>query len=182
MKSKFIINELWQLAIAGAFQRAGIYRRGADEHLKNQFKSELKTDLEGFIQQQYFNPCTAAQHLENIKQLSEHTKKYAALLKNGQLNIGVSQKVLNLFLKYLWCLKLIPTPPHFPVDRMIQIELNKKAKENNLSTQKIEPWTQFKDDSNYLKVIRFAEKIINEVDEYKDFSLAELELTLFASK
>jgi hypothetical protein len=42
-------------------------------------------------------------------------------LKNGSLDIGTSQKILNLYLKYLWCSRLIDfEPPHFPLDRMIQ--------------------------------------------------------------
>jgi hypothetical protein len=32
---------------------------------------------------------------------------------------GVAQKLLNLFLKYLWCLGTIAEPPHCPVDRII---------------------------------------------------------------
>ena len=178
MKSEFIINELWQLSIAGAFQRSGIYTSGADEALKKQFKSELKTDLEGFIKAQYFKPCDEAQHLKNIQELSEHTKKYAALLKNGQLNFGVSQKVLNLFLKYLWCLKLIPTPPHFPVDRLLQVALNKKAKANGFKTREIVPWTQLEDENDYLEIINFAEKIKNVDKAYATMSLAEMELNL----
>ncbi len=179
MKSNFIINELWQLAITGAFQRAGVYKTAADEDLKNQFKSELKADLEGFIQAQYFKPCTEAQHLENILQLSEHTQKYASLLKNGQLTIGVSQKILNLFLKYLWCLKLVPDPPHFPVDRSIQILLNKQAKRLGLATVTIKPWTQLKTIEEYLEIIDLAKRVQAANPNHQRFSLAEFELMLF---
>lgn len=178
MKSNFIINELWQLSIAGAFQRAGIYKQEANEDLKTTFKSELKIDLESFIAEQYFKSCGEAQHLKNIEKLSEHTKKYADLLKNGQLNIGVSQKVLNLFLKYVWCLKLIPTPPHFPVDRTNQVIFNNKAKELGLPTTPLQPWTQIQTLEDYLKIIHLAEQIQGAKPEYQNMSIAELELSL----
>lgn len=178
MKSKFIINELWHLAIAGAFQRAGIYKPGADEEQKAIFKKELKTDLEGFIQAQYSTACTETQHIKNIKQLSEHSQKYASLLKNGQLNIGVSQKVLNLFLKYLWCLKLVPTPPHFPIDRTIQVTLNTKAKQLDIPSSTLKPWTQLETIEEYMEIIALAKRVRDHKTEYKLVSLAVLELTL----
>ena len=176
MKSNFIINELWQLSIAGAFQRAGIYRPEASEEAKNKFKRELKEDLESFIAEQYFKPCTEEQHLKNIEKLSEHTKDYADILKGGQLNIGVSQKVLNLFLKYVWCLKLIPTPPHFPVERSNQIVLNEKAKSLGLSTTPLLPWTQIESIQEYLTVIDLAKRVQQALPDYQQLSLADMEL------
>lgn len=178
MKSNFIIKELWQLSIAGAFQRAGIYKPDADEDLKTTFKSELKEDLENFIAEQYFRPCSEEQHLKNIVKLSEHTQEYAKLLKNGQLNIGVSQKVLNLFLKYVWCLKLIPTPPHFPIDRNNQVIFNNKAKEYGLSTTPLQPWTQIQTLDDYLKIIDLAKQVRQATPEFQELTLAELELHL----
>ena len=167
MKSNFIINELWQLSIAGAFQRAGIYRPDADELIKTKFKQELKEDLESFIAEQYFQPCSEEQHLKNITKLSEHTKEYSGLLKGGQLNIGVSQKVLNLFLKYVWCLKLIPTPPHFPVDRSIQVILNKQAKDLGLATTPLQAWTQIQSLDDYLKIIELAKRVQQSTTAYQ---------------
>ena len=178
MKSNFIINELWQLSIAGAFQRAGIYQPEASEEAKTQFKTELKEDLESFIAEQYFQPCSEAQHLKNITKLSEHSKDYSDLLKGGQLNIGVSQKVLNLFLKYVWCLKLIPTPPHFPVERSNQIIFNEKAKTLGLATTPLQPWTQIQSLKDYLKIIDLAKRVQQATPEFKGLSLAEVELKL----
>jgi len=182
MKSKFIINELWVLSVSGAFQRAHIYALNTTENAKKEFKSELKVYLEQLVQAQYFKEITEENHLANIYALSAFSKKFSSILRNGKINFGVSQKILNLFLKYLWCLKLIPTPPHFPVDRMIQDKLNKVAKATSIQSRKIEPWTQIKDEKKYLEVIQFAKTIKNEVTAYKDLSLAELELTLFTRR
>lgn len=182
MKSNFIINELWQLSIAGAFQRAGIYKQGADDDEKTIFKKELKTDLEGLIQVHYFKEVTESKHVENILTLAKHTQKYTSVLKNGQLNIGVSQKVLNLFLKYLWCLKMIPDPPHFPIDRTIQVVLNKEAKLLDQPTTILKPWTQIETTESYLELINLARRIRDNKSAYQQLSLAELELKLYSNK
>ena len=182
MKSKFIINELWVLSVAGAFQRANIYAPGITENSKKEFKNDLKNYLEQLVSDQYFKEVEEDIHIKNIHALSIYTTKFSSLLKNGKINFGVSQKILNLFLKYIWCLKLIPTPPHFPVDRIIQIELNKKAAANGLPSRKIKSWTQFKDDSDYLDIIKFVKTLQIKDKNYINMSLAEMELALFNRK
>ena len=127
----------------------------------------------------YFSEINEEKHLINIQNLSEYSKKFSHILKNGKLNFGVSQKILNLFLKYIWCLKMIPTPPHFPVDRLIQEKLNLLAKENGLKSRKVEAWTQFKDKTKYLEIIRFAESIRKHEKHFVDKPIAELELALY---
>ena len=78
----------------------------------------------------------------------------------------VSQKVFNLYLKFLWCLGFIAEPPHFPVDRIIQQKLKIKL---------IKPWTKFTSVDEYMLVINHARELLGE--KYK--SLPELELELF---
>ena len=95
------------------------------------------------------------------------------------MNFGISQKMLNLYLKYQWCLGNIKEPPHFPVDRIIQEKLNQVAKNNNLPKIVIEAWTLFENETKYLHIIRFAEQVKNTATSLKQFSLPELELHLF---
>jgi len=182
MKSKFIINELWNLSVAGALQRATIYTPNALENAKNKFKTDLKNYLERLVQEQYFKEVDENAHLANIHALSAYTEKYGKLLRNGKINFGVSQKILNLFLKYIWCLKLIPTPPHFPVDRIVQTELNKKASASGMPSKKIKSWTQFKDETDYLEIIKFAQTLQENNKNFSNMSLAEMELTFYTDK
>jgi hypothetical protein len=182
MKSKFIINELWVLSVAGALQRANIYKPNITENAKKEFKKDLKNYLEQLVSDQYFKEVDENTHVANIHALLAYTTKFSSLLKNGKINFGVSQKILNLFLKYIWCLKLIPTPPHFPVDRIVQIEFNKKATANGIQSMKIKSWTQFKDDSDYLEIIKFAKTLQIKDKNYSNMSLAEMELALFNTK
>lgn len=179
MKSEFIISELWVLSIAGAFQRANIYAPNSLSASKKAFKKDLKIYLEQLIKAQYYNEVNEQSHIDNIHALSEYSKKFATLLRNGKLNFGVSQKILNLFLKYIWCLKLIPMPPQFPVDRIIQVVLNIKAKEKGLKTRQIVAWTKLDNENNYVEIIEFAKKIKNADTKYATLSLAEMELVLF---
>ena len=95
------------------------------------------------------------------------------------MNFGISQKMLNLYLKYQWCKGAIVEPPHFPVDRIIQEELNKVARKNKLKAKKIEPWTQFKDENHYLKVVNHARSLSIIDDDINGLSPANIELTLF---
>jgi hypothetical protein len=163
MKQEFILEEFWSLSISGAFQRANVYKKEANEKDKADFKKALKS-LIVFIAKKYQTNVSEQEHIENIHKIKnlEH-----ASLNFQHLNFGVSQKLLNLYLKYLWCIDSIPTPPHFPVDRIIQEKLFKK----NLSN-----WTEMKDEKPYLLIIEKAkEKAMQENIK----SIAELELKIF---
>ncbi|MBK7764497.1 MAG: hypothetical protein IPI46_14350 [Bacteroidetes bacterium] len=162
MKKQYLLNEIWGLTIGGAFQRANVYRGTQSEQMKNDFKRELKALIDG-IAQHYKLKVSEKSHLKNIEKITEFKHECLAL---HQLNFGISQKVLNLYLKYLWCMDEIETPPHFPVDRIIQQELGIK---------KIQPWTQMKTEEDYLQVIQKAREKAKEID----CSLAELELMLY---
>lgn len=82
------------------------------------------------------------------------------------MRYGTAQKILNVHLKYLWCLGRITDPPHFPVDRRIQETMKMK---NVLS------WTKhMKKEEEYMKVIDFAVS-----QKHGEESLAAFELRLF---
>ena len=88
------------------------------------------------------------------------------------VRVKVEEEMLNLFLKCQWCLGNIKEPPHFPVDRIIQQKLNEQAKLKGLSKLELLPWTQFKDETHYSKVINHARAL-------NITTPAKLELKLF---
>lgn len=168
MKNDFLLYEFWILSIQGAFQRSNAYKKEADEKQRIAFRKELKQFVDTELVPQYHNKVSEEQHVQNIIQLCAYSQKhFSHLFGKGSLNIGVSQKLLNLYLKYQWCNGWIIEPPHFPVDRIIQ----QKIKVNPLK-----PWTQFEDINDYKIVIQEAKKYL-ETTAYK--SLAEMELHLF---
>ncbi len=163
-KRDFILFEIWSLTVGGAFQRANVYINGATDKERSEFRNILH-DVVIKIAVEYKDTVSEDRHIDNIIQIT--TIKHSAL-SNDSLNFGISQKILNLYLKYLWCLGEIATPPHFPVDRIIQQKL------------KITPvisWTQIDSPEKYMQIIehahekRQAEKMYN--------TIAEQELALF---
>ena len=83
------------------------------------------------------------------------------------MNFGISQKLLNLHLKGLWCLGLLKyPPPNFPVDRIIQ---------ERLKICPIIPWTKIQDEKAYLIIMEAAKEIADK----HNVSLPELELRVY---
>ena len=179
MKKEFLNNEIWILTFGGAFQRANIYKENFSEKIRTDFRKALRTKVESFVKKKYHQKVEQEQHIEIIKELVNFSYNLTIEGNCIPINFGVAQKLLNLYLKYLWCLEEIPTPPHFPVDRIIQEKLIKILKDNKLDCLKLLPWTQFEDDKHYKKVIESAKLITYNVEEFKDLSLAELELKIF---
>jgi hypothetical protein len=172
MKEDFINKEIWMLTFGASFQRAYAYVENASEDIKVIFKSNTTVVVETMLAQYKIVKVTDEQHITNIKKLSNSTKQYSEIFNDGQINFGIAQKMLNLYLKYQWCLGNIAEPPHFPVDRIIQQKLNEQAKVKGLPKLELLPWTQFKDEIHYSKVINHARSL-------KIVSPAQLELKLF---
>lgn len=180
MKKTFIHKEIWLLTTMGGFQRANLYAKNVppNESKRKEFREALHRHIKDVAVSQYTKEVSSNEHIKNIKNISEFTasSEFSDMLNKGQLNFGVSQKLLNLYLKYLWCMDAITTPPHFPVDRIIQLLLNKEAKELELPTRMITSWTQMETEQEYMEVIDFAAKVL-EKSAFEN--LAELELHLF---
>lgn len=167
-KKEFIQDEFWMLTINAAFQRANVYTNSPSEEVRNYFKSELREYISNSLIPFYENTIVSEDtHIENIQLLSRYTEKYRDILREGKLNFGVCQKLLNLYLKYLWCIDEVKIPPHFPVDRIIQNELGIS---NPIS------WTKNMGVDEYILIISFAKEMLS---VHKKDNLAELELELF---
>lgn len=176
----FIQDELWLLTFGAAFQRSGIYSATATNRQKNNFKKSTRNFISNELLEIYkTDKVDDLLHIENIHSISNYSTNFSEIFAKGRINFGIAQKMLNLYLKYMWSLGLIQEPPHFPVDRIIQIKLIGYAKEMGLPTIGLEAWTRFNDEKHYLKVINSAKELILKNEKYKNYSLAELELELF---
>ena len=178
---EFIINEIWILTFAGAFQRANIYKSEyQDEQKKGVFKKGIRAFIENTILESYKTEIVSdTEHIENIKKVSYYSYNFSELFNNEKINFGIAQKMLNLYLKYRWSLGHIQSPPHFPVDRIIQELLIKELKELGIKGQELKAWTQFTDEHHYLTVINSARELIRKKESFANHSLAGLELSLF---
>jgi len=163
LKESFINNEVWTLTFGAAFQRSNIYSNVANAKIKAALKFGIQSFVEREILPFYRTNITIVDetHLKNIQSISDYTGKFAGILNQGRLNFGVSQKILNLFPKYKWCIHDYPEPPHFPLDRRIQEILNLTP---------IIAWTRITTSEEYMKVIDKVREL------KKDKSLAQFEL------
>lgn len=178
MKAKFLNNEIWVLTFGGGFQRANIYKEEIPISARKKFREELRNHIESLVKELYQRKITEDAHLKNIQSIVEFSRDCKLDGYTVPLNFGVAQKLLNLYLKYLWCAgQLEITPLHFPVDRLIQGVLNDEAKKADIQKQELKAWTQFEDETDYMKVIRFAEKVRDK--NFNGIPLAEMELEIF---
>jgi hypothetical protein len=167
-KMKFIQDEVWLVTFNAAFQRANVYKESADGQQKSVLRNILKLEIEHEILSDYNHEVSDAKHIENIYKIKRRSEDFSEILNNGSFSFGVCQKILNLYLKFQWCLDRIKsTPPHFPVDRRIQTALK---------IRNIVSWTTEMGEKEYMDIIKIAREKLKQFDEE---NIAELELFLF---
>ena len=165
-KMQFIVNELWILAWAASVQRAKLYKKDMDPTSKevSKFREDIIRFLSEKIIPKYANGCSEEQHYKNIDDLIAYVNKvYPGILTQSGYKYGVAQKLLNLALKYYWCLGLVQEPPHCPIDRII---INKTKHNGKIN------WTQITERAQYEKII----KEIRVLAEKKSLSIPMWEL------
>jgi len=122
-KRNFLVDQSIVNSIGGAFQRANVYAEGLTETHPD--RDTLRDALQGKLRSlgtQYVASVSDTGHCHNIARLADELSQEFAesgILRNNRFRIGIAQKALNLYLKYLWCLGDIPPPPHCPLDRRI---------------------------------------------------------------
>ena len=119
-QTDFIRNEFWILSWNALVQRAVSYRRDSTEKEHSEFRHYMIDHCERAVLPAYRSALSEEEHITNIVSLCDAAQSYAdQSLLARPYNIGAAQKLLNLQLKYLWCVDLIPMPPHCPIDRIV---------------------------------------------------------------
>jgi hypothetical protein len=173
-KRKFLIDQIIKNCTNAAFQRANVYVKGLKENDKGRenLRNSLKEKLLS-MDEQYKENVTDAEHCTNIVNLANDlTSECKDSLRDNRFRIGIAQKVLNLYLKYKWCLVEIPMPPHCPLDGRI---INKRG----LKGQELDNcnWTEFDDIEIYKFLIEKCKDISKKNGKE---SIAEWELEEWA--
>jgi hypothetical protein len=165
-KDKFLRNEFLTMSVNGALGRSNTYIESASEADKNRVRNALRKKLDD-ISRAYSSPASDEAHLSNISELSsELSTKFSHCLKKGRFRIGISQKALNLYLKYLWCVNAISLPPHCPFDSIVISHLPDCG---HLK------WTSIDDIKDYQALVEAAQKKAN------GMPLPEWELMIWTS-
>lgn len=119
MKWDFLHEEIMSLSISAAFMFACVYQPEANDADRLIVRKGIKAELRK-IGVSYVIPVGEDEHAENIVGLAKRlSKNFGPYLRDQRFRIGISQKALNLYLKYLWCLGRIAIPPHCPFDSRI---------------------------------------------------------------
>ncbi len=170
-KMRFLKDEAWRLSIQGAFQRAYIYGENVSEGDRKKFRKYLNEKMQEVAD--HYKKGTLCDHEDGyVGILREFQKEVMqnsmckAVLRNESITFGVVQKLVNLYLKYLWCFDQVKNPPpHCPFDRTV-IEKGLGLKEPL--------WTKLNTLKEYQLLVNAAK------DKSKGFgSIAEWELIGF---
>jgi len=149
--NRFIVEELAILAWGASVQRARIYRQGLGQGTEDarSFRREILEFISSTLLPQYKQPVAESGHYKNIDQLIEYaSRRGQKVLGDSGYKYGAAQKLLNLTLKYHWCLGAVHEPPHCPVDRIV---IEKTSFRGSLN------WTQIVERAGYQKVIEAVE-------------------------
>jgi hypothetical protein len=141
---RFLHDEAWFNSWRASVGRAKFYLSGHAKKVEE--KSELKSAAEKYLKEKwsscYLDVCSEAVHLKNIGELVALFNSHGIV---GKDKYGSAQKLLNVYLKYLWCFQIIKNPPpHCPVDRIIISYTNLAGKVN---------WTEISNQEEYMEVI-----------------------------
>jgi hypothetical protein len=118
-QNRFLRNEFLTMSVLGALGRSRTYSKSASEEAKKNFHNALRRKLDE-LAQSYTSNVKEEDHLKNIEDLvKDLTSRFLDCLEKKRFRIGVAQKALNLYLKYLWCVGFIPVPPHCPFDSIV---------------------------------------------------------------
>jgi hypothetical protein len=142
MNTRFLISIFLSNAQSSSFQRGNVYARNATNNQKRAFQEDFRKRLREF-EQRYKQPVSEEDHIRTIQEFADQLSyAHPNALANGRLRIGTAQKAVNLFLKFLWSIGLVPEPPHCPIDRIVLTEIR-----NNQN------WTELDNIEDYKAII-----------------------------
>jgi len=169
-KWHFLNAELLASSISGAFQRAGVYTDKKFDHRHKQLHKKLRSLLVEYAKA-YDSDISDETHNKNIQDLADNlSQEFGDILRGRRFRIGIAQKALNLYLKYLWCVGRIRSPPHCPFDFQIISRLDLEETERR--------WTEIDSIDVYNTWVESAKRKAGQ-DRYP--SLAEWELHIWQS-
>jgi hypothetical protein len=147
MNMEFLIKAALSDTLISSLQRANVYVRGVTDIQKEPFKLAFKTKLI-YIEQEYANTVDDDKHIQNIQSFAYSlSQDFSNILQDGHLRLGIAQKGVNLFLKFLWSFDKIPEPPHCPIDAIVLREINNHVL-----------WTKMDSPQTYAEIIAECRK------------------------
>ena len=179
-QSLFVKNELYSLSLKAAITRnkIKIYKELASEVDKEKFRENLKKLIFKYSEN-YLQYVSEEMHCKAIVDISSKiSDAHSEILINGRFRIGNSQKLLNMYLKYLWCVGLVNIPPHMPIDGIVLNKFKSRFKDEKHKNIRILDmnWTEIDDIEKYKEIIECIKQF------QVESSLAEEELLMWNKK
>jgi hypothetical protein len=127
-KREFMHREICALCFLASFgmaRRVPFYKADADrEAIRKYIRDELWE-----LSIKYSRKIEENEHIKTIETFqNEVNKKFLGMLARSGLTFGRAQKLINLYLKYMWVCGFIKEPPHCPIDSIIIKELKKLSR------------------------------------------------------
>ncbi|MDQ7003852.1 MAG: hypothetical protein Q9N67_02570 [Ghiorsea sp.] len=168
-KSDFLNYEIWILTFGGGLQRSGVYTDNVSDANKSEFRNNVRNKINILVKNKYTkSSVTSKEHISNLIEIQKWINtNHSQVLKNRNIKLGIVQKLVNLYLKYQWCLGLIKTPPHCPFDRII---ISKMKLPNPPA------WTKLESVDTYKMLVKKATELAG------NKSIAEWELDVFSRR
>jgi hypothetical protein len=152
-KHGYLVKELWISAWNASVQDSDLYRKGLKPSSENTriFRETLIRYPSSEVIPRYGKDgITEEQHYGHIDDVVAFANKIGeTVLGPAGYKYGVAQKLLNLILKYYWCLGEVADPPHCPVDRIVINKTRHRGKN----------WTQITRRAEYQMIIEDIKRL-----------------------
>ncbi|WP_010662689.1 hypothetical protein [Marinilabilia salmonicolor] len=146
------------------FSREKVY----DTDNTSKLKYDLFDLLSEYLEEIKTKGINEEKHLQQIIKMSDRISElYQKFLFQNRFRIGISQKIINLFLKYMWAADEIPEPCHCPVDGIVKSHIK-----NQLINCNLPDWSKLDDINDYKQYI----DCIREIAKRDNLSIAQWEL------
>lgn len=161
------IDEAVTRAINSAVLRNQLYRKDIEISIRFEIRDFWRKQLLAISQKYFVNKIDKDIFLEDVLNLKALMNKAHSQYFYDEFRISHSQKSISVYLKHLWCMKKINTPPICPIDRTV---LKAAGKKNGDAS-----WTHINDINEYKMKLSWLEEEAIKLD----IELAEWELLNF---
>ena len=189
MRNPFFAKEAPEASreVLRCFTKSKIMEIAEKIHKPSDFACDVKSKAADMLAER----GVSVTHVGHVRELCEAvTKEHGGRIASGRLTLGRAQKLLSMYLKYMWCTGNMPeVPPYCPFDDIIINQVGLPGEDDPLwqelgglaeleqQHENIWTWTRSDTEENYLIWLVAADEAKRQRGRYN--SLSEWELFVF---